>query len=1038
MKAKVLRLLKIRENETSKVLLFFLFALFIQSGTAIGETVANSMFLINIGVEKLPIIYMTTPFVILFFYIPIYSFYTKKYSEDSFFIYSLVILILTNIAMLFFIQNAEAFIEKSKFDYVYYFLLLYATISLITLYTLLWNFIDRFFDIIDSKRVFSIFSAGTALGAILGGISVSIMTQYFPASTLLSIWALYNFFALVVLLRINKKFKQIDDQEIEEESQPLYKQLFGMFKNLKSSTYVLVLSIVFFISILLATVLEYEYMHILSKDQSVESLAILFAELYIFANIFNLVVNFFLFNRMVIRFGVKNVLLIQPIAYLLVFSYLSIDIGIAAGFMGFFVVQGILVSVDYNNQNLLYNGINSKIKYQVRTFIENLGEPFAIALAGFLLFIVGDKLSIYEIAYVSFILALVYLFFAFVLKYQYPKAMIENLKDDWLDLSKDEKLILDELDLSEKEEVMVYIDDKESFVLVARFIYSYNAALAMKILLHFLNKCDKKHFNKAKALFNEIIESEDPEVNRTVIEWLDLNFYDLNLRLKKELGAQGLLSTKKLIDDLDDDNMSVRTIAAVSVLNSKYPEHFSKAIEIVDRLLNSLNTEEVLEGLFALAKTKHAQYAFYAAEFLDRDEEVIKLKALEAIYELSDNSANMLVNPLLKVFITGTKNERLLSLKILQKIQDTQSIIPLLKRASLLSAYEKRAILSLVEGMDLQSIPSLVTVITDKKFSYSARSIAARALGRLAFAQFKSLEHALILDEIKSVYKLLNFYQTVHRQYETTQDPDLFLMAKYFMDKHYIVLEFILESLSIGGNLPSFELIKTSLRSSNGKSRANAIETIEQSTHQEIFGLLLPLLDQRNINEVMYFYHTKFEYKSLGMIEILRLSLYTQTEIEVKIAMTLLHKYDEDYLMAFREKLQSYCSDPIKKALLSIIEDKQNPELIPSLNKLLRSKKMQEFTIFSLYLMLQQSELVDSKEGDCLNSDALYVLLNGQCQDSNNIYEKDDLIGISSLFIHHSIEDQVSSIGECELIRIHKEAVVDAIEVYPEIGLKFL
>lgn len=1038
MKAKVLRLLKIRENEISKVFMFFLFALFIQSGSAIGETVANSMFLINIGVEKLPIIYMTTPFVILFFYIPLYSFYTKKYSEDSFFVYSLVILILTNIAMLVFMQNAEDLVDKDTFKYVYYFLLLYATITLITLYTLLWNFIDRFFDIIDSKRVFSIFSAGTALGAIVGGLSVSIITEYFPAPTLLSIWALYNFLALIVLLRINKKFKQIDDQEVDEESLPLYKQLFEMFKNLKSSTYVFVLSIVFFISILLSTVLEYEYMNILSKDQSVESLAILFAKLYIFANVFNLIVNFFLFNRMVIRFGVKNVLLIQPVAYLIVFSYLSIDIGMAAGIMGFFVVQGVLVSVDYNNQNLLYNGINAKIKYQVRTFIENLGEPFAIALAGFILFIIGDKLDISEIAYISFALALVYLFFAFVLKYQYPKAMIENLKEDWLDLNKDEKLILEELELSEKEEVMVYAEEKEKFVLVARFIYSYNAALAMKLLLPFLNKCDKKHFNEAKLLFNEIIASEDPEVSRTVIEWLDINFYQLNLRLKKELGAHGLLSTKKLIDDLDDDDMTVRTVAAVSILSSQYPEHFSRAIETVDRLLHSSNTQEVVEGLFVLAKTKHTQYAFYAAEFLDSDEEVIKLKALEAIYELSDHSANMLVPALLKVFITGTKKERLLSLKILQKVQDTQSIVPLLKRASLLSAYEKRAILSLVEEMDLQSIPSLVTVIIEKSFSYSARSIAARALGRLAFAQFKSLEHRLILSEIESVYKLLHFYQIIQRQYETTQDPNLFLMAKYFMDKHFIVLEFVLENLSIGGNLPSFELIKTSLRSSNGKSRANAIETIEQSTHKEIFALLLPLLDQRNINEVMFFYHTNYEHDAVDMTEILRLSLYAQVDIEAKIAMTLLHAYDKDYLTAFRQKLQSYCSEPIKKSLLAIIEEKQDPELISSLNKLLQSKKMQEFTLFALYLMLKSSQTLRLSSGEFLNSDALYVLLSGECKGNEGTYEKDDLIGRSSLFMHHNMEDHVVCVSECELIRIDKEAVVDAIEVYPEIGLKFL
>jgi len=58
MKIKFLNILKIRGNEASKVFYFFIFAIFLQSGIAIGESVANSLFLVNIGYEQLPIIYI--------------------------------------------------------------------------------------------------------------------------------------------------------------------------------------------------------------------------------------------------------------------------------------------------------------------------------------------------------------------------------------------------------------------------------------------------------------------------------------------------------------------------------------------------------------------------------------------------------------------------------------------------------------------------------------------------------------------------------------------------------------------------------------------------------------------------------------------------------------------------------------------------------------------------------------------------------------------------------------------------------------------
>ena len=403
-KTKILSALKIRENESNKVFLFFLLALVIQAGVAIGESISNSMFLVHIGYEELPIVYILTSFIMLFIYIPVYTYFTNRYGEDKFFFYFLILLIILNLLILLAIQYGKELVSKEIYDYIYYLLLLYTTIVLITVYTLLWNFIDMFFDIIDSKRVFSIFSAGTALGAIVGGTIVSTASQFLSAEIVLNIWSFFVMASLAVFITINKKYKKIDEQEIEAEDENVVTLVLTMFKNIKSSTYVLILSMVFFISIIVATILEFEYMNILSKDQSVESLALLFGQLFIVVNIFNLVVNFFIFNRLVIYMGVKNVLLIQPIVYILVFLYLSVEVGLSAGILGFFVVQGMLVSIDYNNQNFLYNGISKKLKYQVRTFIESLGEPITISLAGVLLLNIGTTLTIAEIAlFISFL-----------------------------------------------------------------------------------------------------------------------------------------------------------------------------------------------------------------------------------------------------------------------------------------------------------------------------------------------------------------------------------------------------------------------------------------------------------------------------------------------------------------------------------------------------------------------------------------------------------------------------------------------------------
>jgi MFS family permease len=1048
MKKNFLRFLNIQESESIKILYFFLFALFIQAGVAVGESVANSMFLINVGVEKLSVIYMVTPFIILFLYIPVYSFFTSRYGEDKFFVYSLAMLIIVNIGIYFFIENAKAILSEQYFSFIYYFLLLYTTVMVITLYTLVWNFIDRFFDIMDSKRVFSIFAAGTAIGAMLGGALVSLVTQYFSANLLLVCWSLFSVIAFLLLMKIPKKFKSIDMQEEDEEELPIIQQLVAMFKNLKSSTYVLVLSALFFISILLATILEYEYMGILSKDQSVESLALMFGQLYVVVNFFNLVVNFFLFNRLVIRYGVKNVLLIQPVAYLLVFAYLSVEVGVEAGILGFFVVQGILVSIDYNNQNLLYNGINSKIKYEVRTFIENLGEPFGIALAGLFLFLVGDSFSISQVAYVASALALLYFIVALVLKYQYPKAMIKNLKDNWLDLARDEKDIIENLPLIERQEALKY-ESSEEYIMIARFIRSYDAPKAVVILLNFLNKSEENVYIEADTILQEILDSKDPEVMRVVIEWLQNNLATLNISLKKELGSRGLISAHKSLIGLDSEDVTQRCAAAVSIFNSQYPQHFSKAIEAVYRLLHSDNEDNIVEGLYVLSRSKHTQYAFYAAEFLNHRSEKIVVKALETIHKLCDHHVNRLVTPMLEIFERGTKEQRLLSIKILAKIEDTQSIIPLLERIDIVTAYEKREILGMIDGMGLQSIPALVTVLVEKRFSYFARSIAGRSLGRLAFAQFKSLEKQLILDEIEVVYKLLHFYKIVSQEQQNNDNSNLPLLSKYFMDKHQVVLEFILEILSIGGNLPSFELMKTSLRSSNSKSRGNAIETIEQSTDQSIFKELLPLLDRRAIEEVMHFYKNNYEVGEYSLRDIIQYSLNSDSEIESLIAISLMPHFDENYLEYFRNKLQERGSYEIKEALFDGINTQNSEEnsnnnsfsIVDKLAQLIQNSQMSYFTVFSLYIMLQNSELTTYKAED--NSECsisgLSILLNGECFIDENSYSIGDFIGFNKIFSKKQEDKKIVNFkNDIEVLTLKQTSLVDTIEIYPETGIGFL
>jgi hypothetical protein len=358
-----------------------------------------------------------------------------------------------------------------------------------------------------------------------------------------------------------------------------------------------------------------------------------------------------------------------------------------------------------------------------------LGEPFAIALAGVILLFLSSDWSLSQIAYIASALSFLYFILALILRYNYPIAMIANLKSTWLDLTYDYKNILKKIPKEESMNALEYQKNPKFILLVLAFIREYNAPSGIKILFNFLNTKDIQVFSHSQDILRELLNSHDPKVLYEIRQWTKNTSNIHSILLKKELAIQGLLAIET--SSLLDKRLGIKEkgVVAVNIFNSQYPEHLKQAIDIMYAFLYSEKTEELVEGLYILGQSNHTPYAFYASEFLNHSNEKVVLEALRSIHSLANTEIDRLVLPMLKIFDEGSKEQRLLSIKILAKIKDTHSIILLLEKIESISVYEKSEILLMIKGMGLQAIPALVTVLIESNFSYFARSIAGRALG---------------------------------------------------------------------------------------------------------------------------------------------------------------------------------------------------------------------------------------------------------------------------------------------------------------------
>ena len=426
------KLFKIESGELGKILDFALLGALMQAGISIGTAAADALFLSKIGAQQLPTIYLLTPLIFLA-YIPVYSYLINRLGITQVFQITIAVLALGGIGLYSIIGFGPA-----QFEFVaLYIAKLYSFLWYIALYSLFWNFVDGYFDILDAKRIFAALSAGCALGAALGGGLVTLLSNSCPAHELFLAWSVIACCSFPVLNKCVRKWRILETEEINSDSSALgvAGEMKSLVNTFRTSSFAVLLGSLLFCTMIVTLVCEYQFSNILSQGRSEAELTALFGSLFLIVNSFNLFVNLFIFNRLALNLGVRNVALIQPVVYTLSFILFIVDGSIIAGIFGFFAFHGILTSIDFNNTNLLINALPKEKRRQLRTFIEGICEPMANAVAGGFLFFLVATISPNRISALGLIAALGCFTIALTLRGAYVRSMVANLKQSWLDFS---------------------------------------------------------------------------------------------------------------------------------------------------------------------------------------------------------------------------------------------------------------------------------------------------------------------------------------------------------------------------------------------------------------------------------------------------------------------------------------------------------------------------------------------------------------------------------------------------------------------------
>src|SRR5690606_26051189 len=96
---------------------------------------------------------------------------------------------------------------------IYFFAKFVAIVAGIALYSIFWNFTDGYFDIQDGKRLFGLFSAGAAAGAIAGGVLVGAVSAAGYVEPLFLVWSGRALATLPLVVVIGRRHEQLEEEE---------------------------------------------------------------------------------------------------------------------------------------------------------------------------------------------------------------------------------------------------------------------------------------------------------------------------------------------------------------------------------------------------------------------------------------------------------------------------------------------------------------------------------------------------------------------------------------------------------------------------------------------------------------------------------------------------------------------------------------------------------------------------------------------------------------------------------------------------------
>jgi TLC ATP/ADP transporter len=864
--------LNVYEDEIRLFLWTFFLYFLVSSSNVILNNYAETAFLKRYGVEYLPIVYMLNS-IALFLIMGALTGIMVRVPGARILAYLFVFCGVSVAGIRFLIPF--------NIDLIYPALFMLKAQYEALLGLLFWNLANDLFNTRQSKRLFSLITAGGVIGSIIGSFGTPFLAKAITLDNLLLFYLGTTLVGAVVVKRMEKDYPTILISDKKNKKSKTRSSLITEFKNIlplmKESSLIKILILLTFLPNIIIPILNYQFNFAVNAQFATESGLIKFFGYFRGSlNTVSLIILLFV-GRMYGRWGLPVALMFHPANYVLAFLAFLLRFDVFSAMFARMSTMVLRTTINNPARNILMGLIPESFRSLLRPFLRGTVVRVGLLLGSGMILISEKFFHPRYLSLVAIPFAVAWLTSAIALKRGYPKILLDLVSKDMLDLK-----ALGETDMEH-----VFSGKKINSQLLQAFLDSRgNRSLWYARLLKALG---------IKDLDKHLLIALGYQDDRTRIGLLEL--------LSPKSGEQAASLLMDLTKSEKNQDLIVAALQAANRLDPEFSEMFD-----YEYFIEHPDPEIRAHALIGLYCREPEKYRPIIQSYLQSD----VLNERQAGVIAAGGSRDNIFTGSLKEMLTAENNEPLVP-DILMGLRNLR--IPDLNVLAypFLSHHAGRVRLTALSALDIDNdelLRKVILMISDA--NEDIFQLAQKKIETASYLNVQLLVESLAIPNRrirKAIFNLLESLdikdidvfrfarKQIQESYQSLSDAlslEAFsendsrnLLIDHFNHNKLLRIENILRVLALQDPLGQMKIIYRGMLSSDSRKRANAMEALENMMDKRLFKVMVPLMESSSPQESLNFGKKLFPLVGLNSEESSFTSRLLSDKDWVTVALTL-------------------------------------------------------------------------------------------------------------------------------------------------------